>query len=110
MRVAAAVRLMAVGAVLHDRRMLPKKWTPAFGMASEAVLVDRALKQLARIRTPVGVVAAGARDLAFAIRHVRGALQLRPTHLVALQAQFRLWLLGADVFGEGCAIARVCRG
>jgi hypothetical protein len=32
------------------------------------------------------IVTTGARDFALAIGHVRGALQLRPPHLVALQA------------------------
>ena len=99
--------LVAVGAVFHDRRMLPQKWTPAFGMATEAVLVNRALQQLTRIRAAVRIVATGTRNLAFSIRHVRGPLQLRPPHLVALQAQFRLWLLGAYVFGERGTVARV---
>ncbi len=55
------------------------------------------------------IVATGAGNFAFAIGHVRRALQLRPPHLVALQAQFRLRFLGAYVFGEGRAVARVCR-
>ena len=76
-------------------------------MATDAVLVDRALQQLTRIGAAVRVVATGAGDLALAIGHVRRALQLRPPHLVALQAQFRLRLLGADMFGERRAVARV---
>ena len=72
--VAAAMWIMAVGAVFHDRRVLPQERTTTFGMAAEAVLVGRALKQLARIRASMRVVATGAGDLAFAIRHVRGAL------------------------------------
>ncbi len=107
--IAAAVRLVAVGAVFHHRRVLPQEWPAAFGMAADAVLIDRALQKLARIRAAVRIVATGAGDFALAIRHVRGALQLGPPHLVALQAQFRLRHFRADVLGQRRSIARVCR-
>ena len=55
LRIAAAVRIVAVGAVFHDRRMLPQKWSPAFGVAGEAVLVHRALNQLAGFGLPCGL-------------------------------------------------------
>src|SRR5690242_20266296 len=87
--------------------MLPQKRTPALDMATEAVLVDRTLQQLARVRAAMRIVATGARNLALAIGHVRRALQLRSPHLVALQAQFRLRQFGAYVFGQGRAVARV---
>ena len=107
--VAAAVWFVTVGTILHDRGMLPKEWSPAFGMAAVAVLVDGALKQLARIRTTVRIVTARAGDLTLAIRHVRGTLQLCAAHLMALQAKFRLRLLGSDVLSERSAIARFRR-
>jgi hypothetical protein len=47
---------------------------------------------------------ARARNFAFAIRHMGRALQLRPPHLVTLQAQFRLRLFRADMFSEGLAV------
>ena len=53
--IAAAVRLVAVGAVFHDRRMLPQKWTPAFGMATEAVLINRALNSWLGFGLPCGL-------------------------------------------------------
>lgn len=106
LRVAAAVRLVAVGTVFHNGGMLPQEWTPAFGMTTEAVLVDRALNELAWVRTSVRVVATGAGDLALAIRHVGGTLQLRPPHLVALEAQLRLRFLGAYGLGERRAVTR----
>src|SRR6476620_12749574 len=73
--ITAAVGLVAVSAILHHRGMLPQKGAAPFGMAAETVLVDRALQQLARVRASMRVVATGTRDLALAIRHVRGALQ-----------------------------------
>ena len=107
LRVAAAVRLMAVGAVFHDGRMLPQKRTTAFGMTAVAILVDGALDELAWVRTSMRVVATGAGNLALAVRHVRGALQLRPAHLMALEAQSRLRLFGAYGGGKGCAVTRL---
>jgi hypothetical protein len=83
--VAAAVRLVTVGAVLHDRRMLPHERPPAFGMTAIAILVDRVLNQLARVRTSMRIVATGAGNFAFPVWHVRGALQLRSPHLMALE-------------------------
>jgi hypothetical protein len=52
-------------------------------------------------------MAAGAGDFAFAVRHVRRALQLGAAHLVALQAELRLGLLYTTVLGEGRVIAAV---
>src|SRR5689334_16946408 len=72
--ITGAVRLMAVGAVLHDRRMLPHERPAPLGMAAVAVFVNRGLDKLARIRAAMGIVAAGASHLTFAIRHVRRTL------------------------------------
>ena len=70
LRIAAPMRVVAVGAILHYRRMLPQEWSTPFRMATQTVFIDRALNQLTRIRAAVGVMATGARYLAFAIRHV----------------------------------------
>ena len=37
--IAAAMRIVAVGAVLHHRRMLPKKRPAPLGMAAQAILI-----------------------------------------------------------------------
>ena len=76
-------------------------------MATDAVLVDRALQQLARVRTSVRVVTTGAGNLA-RDRACAKSAELCSPHSVALQAQFRLRFPGAYVFGEGRAVARVC--
>src|SRR5262249_15642513 len=55
-------------------------------------------------------MAAGARNFAFAIRHVRGALKLCSSHLVALKAQFWLRFLRAHMFGQRLAVTLVFRG
>ncbi len=74
LRVVAAVRLMTVGAVFHDRRVLPEEGTAALGVAAQAVLVDARLQELAGVGATVWVMATGASHLALAIRHVRGTL------------------------------------
>jgi len=105
----AAVRFVAVGAVFEHRRVLPEERTPAFGMTTQAVFVGGRLDQLLGIRRAVGIVAAGAGDFAFAIGHVRRALQLPAAHLVALEAQFWLSHFYALIIRERLAIARVRR-
>ena len=107
LRIIAAVRFVAVRAVFHHGRVLPKKWSTALGMTGQAVLVDSALYQLTGIRRAMWVVAAGASDLTLAIGHVRRTLQLRPSHDVALQSQLWLLLLYPFVFCEGGVKARV---
>ena len=49
LRIAGAVRFMAVGAILHYRRVLPHERASPFRMAAQAVLVGGALNQLLRI-------------------------------------------------------------
>ena len=109
LRIVAAMRLVAVGAVLHDRRMLPEEGTAPLGVAAETVLGGRGLQQLLWIGTSVRVMATGAGHLAFAIGHVRRALQLGAAHLMALQAEFRLGFLRPLVFGEGCRVTSLRR-
>ena len=84
LRVAGAVRFMAVRAVLHDRRVFPDEGTAPFGVAAETIFVCGALNELLGIGSAVGIMATGAGNFAFAVRHVRRALQLRAAHLVAL--------------------------
>ena len=45
LRIVAAVRLMAVGAVFEDRRVFPQERAAAFGVAAKAVLVGVALDE-----------------------------------------------------------------
>ena len=84
LRVAGAVRFMAVRAVLHHWRVLPHEGTAAFGVATQTVFVGGALDELLGIGRSVRIVATGAGHLALAVGHVRRALQLRPAHLVTL--------------------------
>ena len=51
------------------------------------------------------IVATGAGNLAFPVRHVRGALQLRSPHLMALETELGLRFFGARVFREWRAVA-----
>ena len=96
---------MTIGAVLHDRRVLPQEGTAPFGVATEAILIERALNQLFGIGRAVRIVAARAGHLAFAEGHMRRALQLGTPHLVAPQAEFRLFVLQRFHFGKGSPVA-----
>src|SRR4051794_21951647 len=100
LRVAGAMRFMAVSTVLHNRGVFKQEGTSAFRVATEAILVHGALLQLTRIGRAVGIVATGAGNFALAIWHVRGALQLRAPHLVTPQAKFGLHLLQASVLRQ----------
>lgn len=102
LRIDGAVRFMAIQAILSHRRMLPQEGPAAFRVALVAILVGRALDQLLGIGRPMGIVAAGASDLALAEGHVRRALELRPAHLMALEADLHLCRLDEQtVFGQG---------
>lgn len=96
------MRLVAIEAIFHYRRVLPQKRTPPLGMALVAVLVGRAFDQLLRVGRAVGIVAIGAGDLPLAKRHVRGAHKLRAPHWVALKANLDLGALDElPVLGQG---------
>src|SRR4051812_31088897 len=86
LRVAGAMRFMAVSTVLHNRGVFKQEGPTAFGVAMEAFLVHGLLFKLTGMGRAVWIVATGAGIFAFAIRHVRGALKLRPPHLVTPQA------------------------
>ena len=74
LRVARAVRFMAVNAVLHYWRMFPQERTTPFGMATQTILVYCGLAQLAGIRRAMRIVATGAGHFAFPVWHVRRTL------------------------------------
>ena len=70
--VVGTVRVMTVGAIFPDGRMLPQEWAALFGVAGVAGLVHGgSLQEFGPIRT-VRVVAAGAIHFPFADRHMRG--------------------------------------
>jgi hypothetical protein len=99
--VIAAMWFMAIGAVFHNRRVLPQKWTTALRVAAQAILVNSALNELAGIGRTVRIMATGTGYLAFAVRHMRRTLQLRAPHFMALQAHFGLRFLQPSVFSKG---------
>lgn len=65
------VRLVAVGAILDDRGMLPKERTASLRMTRVAIFIDACLLELGRIRSPVRIVTIGTGHLSFSERHVR---------------------------------------
>jgi hypothetical protein len=66
-----AMRLMAIGAILHDRRVLPEERTAPLSVARVAVFVDARLFQLCGIGSSMRVVTIGARHLPFSEGHMR---------------------------------------
>lgn len=75
-RVIRAVRIVAVGAILAHRRMLPQHRAALFGVAVVTGFVDRGGLQIAGADAAMRIVAAQARHLALALRHVHGTLHL----------------------------------
>ena len=69
-----AMGFMAIRTVFQHRRVLPEKGASALSVATQTVLVDRALNQLAGIGRAMWIMAACAGNLAFAIGHVRRPL------------------------------------
>ena len=104
LRVVRAMRFMAIRAVLKDRWVLPEKRAAAFGVATETILVDAALDELAGIGRSMWIVAARAGDLPLAIGHMGRSLQLRAAHGMALQAELRLGLFDAFIFRKRGAV------
>ena len=85
--VVAAVRIVARGAAVHDRRVLPQERAALLGVATRAALVHRgADTQQLDVHRSVDVVAGRALHPAFADRHVIEALLLVRDGLVALRA------------------------
>jgi len=89
-----AVGLVAVGAALRHRRMLPQEGTPLLWMAAIAVVIDGVgLEELFGDRA-VGIVAACAGHLPLAEGHVGGTHELCPALDVALSTGLDLGGLG----------------
>ena len=61
----AAMRLMAIGTIIRNRRMLMEKRPAPLGVAGITVLVDARLLELRRIGRAMRVVAVRAGDFAF---------------------------------------------
>ena len=76
LRACGTMRVMAVGAIFHHRRMLPQEGPAPFRMTLVAGLVDRAFDQQLGIGSSVRIMAIGASDLPFPERHVSRALHL----------------------------------
>src|SRR5215470_10313509 len=103
------VRIMAVQAVLAHRGMLPQERAALFRMALVAIVVNGGLVQKSFAVGAMGIVAARARHLAFANRHVRRAPDFRALVLVTLETRVHLGQLGQlelgrDVGHDGMAI------
>ena len=94
LRIAGAVRIMAVHAVLDHRRMLPKEGAAPFRVALVTRLIDGGGDEKFWIRASVRVVAVGAGNLALPHRHMGRTLELRPAHGMALEANLHLRVFG----------------
>ena len=99
LRILGAVRVMARRAIFHHRRMLPQERPAPFRMTLVTGLIHRGFDQQLRIGSAVRIVAIRARHLSFSKRHVRRALQLRPAHRVALEADLHLGLFDECLIG-----------
>jgi len=85
-----AVRLVAIGAIIRNRRMLMEKRPAPLGVAGVTVLVDAGLLELRRIGRAMRVMTIGASDLSFPHGHMRRAQQLRFPLQMAGAAKFSL--------------------
>src|SRR6516165_9035735 len=85
-----AVRVMAGGAVLLDRRVVEHERSALVGVARVALIVDRRLLHHHRGERPVWVMAVAALDLSLDDRVVRGLEGLRADVLVAGPTDLRL--------------------
>lgn len=103
--VAGAMRFVAIRAIFYDRWMFPQERSAAFSVTTQAVFVGRTLNELLRIGRAMWIVAARTGYFPFAIRHVRGALQLSAPHLMAPETQLRLRLYQTAIFREWGIIA-----
>ena len=73
--VVRTVRIMAVGAIFHDRNMLPHERTSPLCVAGVAVLIQTRLLEHDGIGSAVRIVAVATGDLSLPKRHVRRALE-----------------------------------
>src|SRR5262252_5143818 len=67
LRIAGAVRFVAIRAVLHHRRVFPQERATPFCVATQAILVHGGLPKLTGIGCSMRVVATGAGNFAFPI-------------------------------------------
>ena len=95
-----AVRIVAVEAALAHRGMLPQERAALFRMAFVAIVVDGSLIQKSLAVGPMRIVAAGARHLALANRHVRRAPDFCALVLVTLETRIHLGELGQLELGR----------
>jgi len=65
-----AMRLMAVGAVLYDRRMFPQERPPSLGVAQVAGFIDTCLLELRGIWSSMRIVAVRTGHLSLPQWHV----------------------------------------
>ena len=85
-----AVRLMASGAILQDRRVFPQKRSSPLRVTGVTVLIDTWLNELRLIRRSVRIVTVRTGELSFSKRHMGGAHELRFPLEMALAADLRL--------------------
>lgn len=85
-----AMRLVTIGAILDNGRVLPEERTASLRMTCVTIFIDAGLFELGRIRSPVGIVAVGACHLSFPKRHVRRAHELGFSLKMALTTDFGL--------------------
>jgi len=95
-----AVRIVAVEAALAHRGMLPQERAALFRMAFVAIVVDGSLIQKSLAVGPMRIVAARARHLALANRHVRRAPDFCALVLVTLETRIHLGELGQLELGR----------
>jgi hypothetical protein len=108
LRIAGAVRIMAVHAVLHDWRMLPDERAAPFRVAFITGLIHGGRDEKFWIRASVRVVAVGAGNLPLPHRHMRRPLELRPAHGMALEANLHLRIFGEQPI-VGQRLLKTCR-
>jgi len=70
-RLRRAVRIVAIGAVLRDRLVLPQERSPVFGVTGRAGFRDGVLDQLRRRRRAMRRMAGGTGHFSFAQRMMR---------------------------------------
>lgn len=85
-RIRGAVRFVTVRTALDDWRMLPQERSPFLGMTRIAVLVDRIFPKHRLCGASMRIVTVAATDLTLAQRHMRAALELSASGLMALRA------------------------
>ncbi len=92
LRIVRAMRRVTVQAILADRRMVPEKRTPLFGMAGVTHIINGVIDEHLSTLPAMRIVAGSAADLHIAklgAKQVGGALEkVRPPIVVAGEASF----------------------